>query len=597
MLKNLFDVGLPGTLTIGAGANWRCTPDIREHINRYVNNLGNPGAGVMIRSLLYYYLMSEKDNIGAPDMSALAYFRSKYLESGWFKDSFEKEEVDDIQLISLFNWLDPQAFLGAAKDCNMDEKDIVDNFLVFLRAFPENPVEDKTKESASKATTAIDTVSKLLRFDKNPISHIENLITTGDFAAIGIKELQGIDYGFGKDTFDDKGNRLKRTLSSGINGVPDETWSMKVFNLLLEDFKEWVWKIATSGSNVFRTTAVWEQLLNDCLIFALNTDVEVKDAVSFIKYTMAKNAIPYTDISAELKSLMLYISLMRNHLDWEWKTDNEPLESYTELLNEYNSDSSMPDIHPYGKAIESIINLSADDVAPAAPQTFIPVVNAFGIMTIAKASYAAEASEYKDDEKATAKSISANAKADKKLKQRQDMRVVKKKVTDKTYSLYHKYQENRDEIDKSVSSILAHVKDVVANSDREKHRAEAIGGKEFSLLGTLRKVIGYAGVFAVNPVLGIITCIVRHYNGKKIGAQERRKALVEIEHEIRIVEEKFNDANAAGDTKAKYELMRIRNALDSARDSLISARRKAPDKELATARKALINVEVNSNGK
>ena len=113
----------------------------------------------------------------------------------------------------------------------------------------------------------------------------------------------------------------------------------------------------------------------------------------------------------------------------------------------------------------------------------------------------------------------------------------------------------------------------------------------------LSKAIAYAGVFSYSKILGIATLVVRHYNGKKTNMKERRKAMVELQHEIEILDEKINDAQAAGDRKAKYEMMRTRNALKSSLDSIKANVSKTPDKDIALAKKALINVEVNPGAK
>ena len=112
----------------------------------------------------------------------------------------------------------------------------------------------------------------------------------------------------------------------------------------------------------------------------------------------------------------------------------------------------------------------------------------------------------------------------------------------------------------------------------------------------LAKIIGGYAVFCTSKVLFIIGLVTRYYCGKRCKATERRKAIVELEGEIKILDEKIADAQAAGDNKAKYELMRTRNSLNSSRDAIIVSTNKNPDKYRENTKRALFNVEVNNNG-
>jgi hypothetical protein len=81
-------------------------------------------------------------------------------------------------------------------------------------------------------------------------------------------------------------------------------------------------------------------------------------------------------------------------------------------------------------------------------------------------------------------------------------------------------------------------------------------------------VLGFPWGFIVKGIL-LLGRLYTYFNGAKALAgfsdeqkEETKKALTnELELELRIVREKIDDAKAAGDNKAKYELMRVENKI------------------------------------
>lgn len=71
-----------------------------------------------------------------------------------------------------------------------------------------------------------------------------------------------------------------------------------------------------------------------------------------------------------------------------------------------------------------------------------------------------------------------------------------------------------------------------------------------SLFGPLAAAIGYIGSIAVD---------------KHLDAKERRAILREMNQELTILDEKIDDAKAAGDNKQKYQLMRLKDKLENER--------------------------------
>ena len=78
----------------------------------------------------------------------------------------------------------------------------------------------------------------------------------------------------------------------------------------------------------------------------------------------------------------------------------------------------------------------------------------------------------------------------------------------------------------------------------------------------LRLCLMHYGAFAINPVLNIVLFICQAL-GKTKDVRIRNELIRELKAEIRVTEEKISDANANGDQKQKYQLMRIKEKLEA----------------------------------
>ena len=78
----------------------------------------------------------------------------------------------------------------------------------------------------------------------------------------------------------------------------------------------------------------------------------------------------------------------------------------------------------------------------------------------------------------------------------------------------------------------------------------------------LKLCILHYGAFAINPVLNIVLFICQKM-GKSKDVRIRNELIRELEAEIKVTEEKIEDAKANNDNKQKYALMRIRDKLSA----------------------------------
>lgn len=125
----------------------------------------------------------------------------------------------------------------------------------------------------------------------------------------------------------------------------------------------------------------------------------------------------------------------------------------------------------------------------------------------------------------------------------------------------------KDEFTRAVNKTL----DDIKKKDSDERRNRIITGQyrlklaNFLKKGILTIATGVAvggGVPIVGPVIAIITTMTSLAIDKKLDDKERKKILVDLEGELKIVNEKLEDSRSDGDKKSKYELMRIKQKLE-----------------------------------
>lgn len=78
----------------------------------------------------------------------------------------------------------------------------------------------------------------------------------------------------------------------------------------------------------------------------------------------------------------------------------------------------------------------------------------------------------------------------------------------------------------------------------------------------LKLCILHYGAFAINPVLNIVLAICHKFSNTK-DIRIRNELVRELKAEIKVTDEKIEDAKSSGDNQAKYKLMRIKEKLEA----------------------------------
>lgn len=157
------------------------------------------------------------------------------------------------------------------------------------------------------------------------------------------------------------------------------------------------------------------------------------------------------------------------------------------------------------------------------------------------------------------------------------------KAQAKGYYAFKKFQSNASKVDSQLDKISVAMKNLVMGNKRQ----EIIEGKSYTPWSLVKKLLGGYAVFCVAPMALIFGLLVKYTLGKKCTNRERRKILSEMEVEIEMLDEKIDDAKAADDRKAKYEMMRTRAELKKAMVQIKSGLGVASDKDMATTARSV----------
>lgn len=140
------------------------------------------------------------------------------------------------------------------------------------------------------------------------------------------------------------------------------------------------------------------------------------------------------------------------------------------------------------------------------------------------------------------------------------------KASRKIYAGFKAYEEERDKVDSQIDKLANRIKGIFTG--RKSRRDRIIEGNKISASKIIRSIVTTAAVFSFNKVAGVLYIIVKHFTSKAADRRERKRLLDELELEIKMLDEKIEDARGDGNRQAKYSMMRTRAELQKAAEQI-----------------------------
>jgi hypothetical protein len=114
-------------------------------------------------------------------------------------------------------------------------------------------------------------------------------------------------------------------------------------------------------------------------------------------------------------------------------------------------------------------------------------------------------------------------------------------------------------LDRAVDNTIGQI----GKMDQAERRNRIIqGGFKFKLLKIIGTGIAVGAAWAVHPALAAIGILAKLILDRKLDDKARNGIVDELEIELKLTKEKIKDAEQKGDNQAKYQLMRIEDALE-----------------------------------
>ena len=155
------------------------------------------------------------------------------------------------------------------------------------------------------------------------------------------------------------------------------------------------------------------------------------------------------------------------------------------------------------------------------------------------------------------------------------------KASRKIYAGYKAYKDAENKVDSQLTKLVTRIKNVFTGG--KSARDKIIEGDDFSVIKILKKVFTTAALFSYSKIAALLFVITKHFCSKKATNKERQSLIGELELEIKLLDEKIEDARGDGNRQAKYSMMRTRAELEKALNQ-IKYGLTADKKSLNTAR-------------
>lgn len=114
-----------------------------------------------------------------------------------------------------------------------------------------------------------------------------------------------------------------------------------------------------------------------------------------------------------------------------------------------------------------------------------------------------------------------------------------------------------------VGNLVTKTLEDIKTMDRQaRMQAIATGGMHKRLFKVLRTVVTTGAIAYFSPIAAAIHLVVTVALNERTEKRLKDALITDLEHELRVVQEKVRDADSNGDKKAKYQLMRLESKLE-----------------------------------
>jgi len=138
------------------------------------------------------------------------------------------------------------------------------------------------------------------------------------------------------------------------------------------------------------------------------------------------------------------------------------------------------------------------------------------------------------------------------------------KASRKIYRGYKSYKNAEKKVDSQLSKMAIALKQQLSGNPRDR----IIEGEKFSVVRVIKKLVTTAAIFSYSKVAGILYVVIKYCTGKNADNKERRAIISELKLEIKLLDEKIEDARGDGNRQAKYSMIRTRAELQKAVDQI-----------------------------
>ena len=132
------------------------------------------------------------------------------------------------------------------------------------------------------------------------------------------------------------------------------------------------------------------------------------------------------------------------------------------------------------------------------------------------------------------------------------------------YGAFKKFKTNEQKVESQMDKMLNAAKRAFSGDNTEA----IIQGKTWTPMSLLKTILVSGGIFSFSKIGGFLYLITSFYLKHKRTAKQKREILGELDTEIKILEEKIDDARGDANRQAKYALMRTKGELERARDKI-----------------------------